>query len=254
MSKKKKRRRKHRLSKRARFYIFNIILGIIILLVISFMLIYFLCKVKKVNVTGNTITGSEVIETEVLNDKYSENAVYVLLKSKFKFLRTKDIPFVKDYKISLTDRNTVLITVEEEMLFGYIPQADGSYAYFDENGIVVEISNLAVEGVMPLSGIECEAAEVGEQLPIDSDQLNLILTLTKNLKKNDLTTGGIFFDESGNLFMVYNTVFINYGDGSELAAKVMRLPYILPKLDGMIGILHLEKFSLEETDIVFEKL
>ena len=38
-----------------------------------------------------------------------------------------------------------------------------------------------------------------------------------------------------------------------MSEKVMRLSYILPKLEGMTGTLHLEDWNTENTDIVFEK-
>ena len=38
-----------------------------------------------------------------------------------------------------------------------------------------------------------------------------------------------------------------------LEEKIMRLPHILPYLDGQTGILHLEDWTEDNTDIVFER-
>jgi len=43
------------------------------------------------------------------------------------------------------------------------------------------------------------------------------------------------------------------GTTTNLAQKTKRLPYILPYLDGKSGTLHLEDWTEENTDIVFEE-
>ncbi len=244
---KKRKRRKNKL----RFYRYNILLALIIFIIIAGVLIYTFCNVNNVDVEGNTILSADEIEEYVLNDKYSKNAVYCFLKAKVH--PTRDIPFVQSYDVRLKDRNSIVIEVEEETMLGYVAESDGSFAYFDDEGQVVEISSIQVDGVMPLQGVVTEDAKVGEVLPLESKQLDLILSLTKNLKKYDLYADGIAFNDSGDLYILIDTVLINFGDGDEIASKVMRLPHILPSLSGMAGILHLENFSLDNTDIVFEK-
>jgi len=42
------------------------------------------------------------------------------------------------------------------------------------------------------------------------------------------------------------------GSADNLTDKLMRLEYILPELTGKKGTLHLENWSNENTDIIFE--
>ena len=44
------------------------------------------------------------------------------------------------------------------------------------------------------------------------------------------------------------------GKQTDLEEKLMRLPKILPYLEGMTGILHLENWSRDNTDIVFKNV
>ena len=43
------------------------------------------------------------------------------------------------------------------------------------------------------------------------------------------------------------------GEAKYLNDKIVRLVEILPKLDGMTGVLHIEDYSEKNTDIIFEK-
>ena len=53
--------------------------------------------------------------------------------------------------------------------------------------------------------------------------------------------------------LVYDTYNISLGNRSYLEEKIERVMLILPKIEGMQGTLHLENYSSQNTDIVFEK-
>ena len=53
--------------------------------------------------------------------------------------------------------------------------------------------------------------------------------------------------------VAYGGIVINVGDKSYLEEKIMRLPHILPNIEGQSGILHLENWTPDNTDIVFER-
>ena len=107
---------------------------------------------------------------------------------------------------------------------------------------------------MLISGITVEDPKVGETLGIEEEQLEALLSMTKYIKKYDITASAIYFDEAGNLYITYgDSIQIEFGNSDYMSEKVMRLSYILPKLEGMTGTLHLEDWNTENTDIVFEK-
>ena len=56
------------------------------------------------------------------------------------------------------------------------------------------------------------------------------------------------------LFLKFHSDYnISLGSSSYLEEKLERLSYILPEIEGMQGTLHLENFSPNNTDVVFEK-
>jgi cell division protein FtsQ len=80
-----------------------------------------------------------------------------------------------------------------------------------------------------------------------------LTALLKALNKYDIPVAAGAFDEAGNLSVAYNNIWISVGDQTYLEEKIMRLPHILPQLEGQSGTLHLENWSEDNTDIVFEK-
>ena len=61
------------------------------------------------------------------------------------------------------------------------------------------------------------------------------------------------YDElSGSMTVYSGKITILVGNADNLAQKIMRLQYILPQLDGKKGTLHLENWTSETTDIIFD--
>lgn len=229
-----------------------IILFILILIAIAILLIFTLFKVKKVEVEGNKLYDSDVIEKTVLNDEYSWNSLYVFLK--YKFVDTKDIPFVDTMEISLKDPQTLHIEVYEKGIMGYlyIPSISEN-AYFDKDGIVVETSSEVIEGTPQIIGIDCEQVVLYEKLPIDASKLREILTLTQSLKRNSLIPDSITYGGANEPELAYQKVKVEMGSLELLTQKVERLAKIKPSLEGLEGTLHLENWTEETTNIVFDK-
>jgi cell division protein FtsQ len=247
-----KRPRRKKIS-RFRFYFLNIFLGVVILGIIAAIFIYAGCRIQKVSFEGNTVYAEEDLKNQILNDKYSFNSVYVYLKSVFK--PVEDIPFVESYRVKFNSPTSITIQIKQKSMMAYVMSADGeNQVYFDDDGVVQEISTLHVDGLMLISGITVEDPKKGETLGIEEEQLEALLSMTKYIKKYDITASAIYFDEAGNLYITYgDSIQIEFGNSDYMSEKVMRLSYILPKLEGMTGTLHLEDWNTENTDIVFEK-
>ena len=131
--------REERRKKRKKKNILSIILGVLIILALAAVIVVSVFKVKKVEVEGNQLYDSKVIEKAVLNDDYSWNSLYVFVK--YKFVATKKIPFIDTMEISLKNPQTLHIKVYEKGIMGYlyIPSINEN-AYFDKDGFVVELS------------------------------------------------------------------------------------------------------------------
>lgn len=219
-------------------------------------LIYFLIVkvfvVKNVKVEGNILYDEQLIKDTVLNDEYSWNSLYVLLK--YTFVDTDEVPFIEMMEVRLTNPQTLTIEVYEKGMLGYLYiSAIGENAYFDKNGLVVETSSRIIEDVPMISGIKCDEVVLYEKLPIGQRKLKQMLTLTQTLKRDGLNPDSIQYGGEHAPILKYGDISVQMGSMENLTQKVVRLNEILPKLEGMAGILHLENWTEESVNIIFEK-
>ncbi len=245
--------KEERSKKRKRKKIGKIFLVILIILAILFLLVWKVFTVKTVEVTGNELYTDEQIKGSVLNDKYSWNTLYVYFKYKLK--ETKDIPFVDTMEISMEIPHTIHIKVYEKGLIGYVKlESDSSkYVYFDKDGIVCEISNKLIEGLPQIKGVSVSKAKLSQSLPIEKSTLKSLLSLNQTLSKYGLAPGVIRCKDNGEFILKFGKVKINFGTTSDLEEKVIRLKEIYPKLKKYKGTLHMENYSDQTRDLVFEK-
>lgn len=244
----KEKRRKARKRKK----IAIALLIILLLLAAAALIVIKVFRVEKVEVEGNELYDAKVIEKAVLNDKYSWNSLYVFLK--YRFVDTKKVPFVDTMEITLKDPQTLHIKVYEKGIMGYlyISSIDEN-AYFDKDGLVVETLSKVIDGTPQIIGIACDKVVLYEKLPIGNAKLREILTLTQALKRNSLIPDSITYGVANEPLLAYGKIKVEMGSLELLTQKVERLAKIKPSLEGMDGTLHLENWTEETTNIVFDK-
>ena len=244
----KEKRRKQRFLK-------NVLIAILvfmILIVISIFVVVNVFVVKNVKVEGNELYDEQLITDTVLNDEYSWNSLYVLLK--YTFVDIENVPFIDTMEVSLADPQTLKIKVYEKGMLGYLYiAAIGENAYFDKDGFVVETSTRIIEGVPKIEGLVCDEVVLYEKLPIDNQKLRELLTLTQALKREELEPDVIHFGLKESPVLTYGNKEVWLGSIELLTQKVARIKEILPNLEGMAGILHTEDWTEESANIIFEK-
>ena len=245
--------KEERRKKKKRKNILQVILGILIVLALAVLIIFTVFKVKNVEVEGNKLYDAKVIEKAVLNDEYSWNSLYVDLK--YRFVDIGEVPFVDTMEVSLDNPHTVHIKVYEKGMLGYLYiNSIGQNAYFDKDGFVVETSTEVIDGVPKITGISCEEVVLYEKLQLEnSDILRDLLNLTQTLKKYNLLPDEIQYDSNMEPVLYYGTIQVKIGSEDNLSQKVVRLSIILPQLDGLSGTLHLETWTPETTDIIWDR-
>ena len=155
---------------------------------------------------------------------------------------------------SLKDPQTLHIKVYEKGIMGYLYLSSiNKNVYFDKDGIVTELSDRVIEDTPQILGIDCKKVVQYEKLPIGSKRLKQLLTLTQALKRNDLIPDSITYGVENEPVLTYGTVKVSMGSLEFLTQKVERLAKIKPQLQGMEGTLHLENWTEETTNIVFDK-
>lgn len=227
--------------------------SLVLLVAISVLVIWKVFTVETVNVEGNEHYSDEQIQKFVLSDEYSWNSLYVVLK--YCFLETKEIPFVDTMEVSLTNPHTLKVHVYEKGILGYLYIASiDQNAYFDKDGFVVETSKEMIEGIPQVEGLNCDKVVLYEKLPLkDEGILKSLLAASQALKKNEVVPDKIQFAENGDITLTYGGVEVLLGSSDNLTKKILRLPYILPQLSGMTGTLHVENWTENTTDIVFNR-
>lgn len=242
------RRRKKR--RKVKLIIFLILL---LLAATAVLVVWKVFVVKSVVVEGNELYSSEQIEQLVLNDEYSWNSLYVDLK--YRFLDVGDVPFVDTMEISLDNPQTVRVSVYEKGILGsfYIGEI-GQNAYFDKDGFVVETSAEDIPGVPKITGVTCNQVVLYEKLPLEDDGLlRNLLSLTQTLKKYNLLPKEVNYNANRQPVLYYDGIEVVVGSEAYLSQKVVRLSAILPQLSGLSGTLHLESWTPDTTDIVFDR-
>lgn len=245
---KEERRRKKR--RKIGLYI---LLILILLIAVGVFIVMNVFTVENVAVEGNELYSSTQIENMVLNDEYSWNSLYVDLK--YRFMDIGEVPFVDTMEVSLDNPHTVHIKVYEKGMLGYLYiNSIGQNAYFDKDGFVVETSTEVIDGVPKITGISCEEVVLYEKLQLEnSDILRDLLNLTQTLKKYNLLPDEIQYDSNMEPVLYYGTIQVKIGSEDNLSQKVVRLSIILPQLDGLSGTLHLETWTPETTDIIWDR-
>lgn len=233
----------------------RLIIALILLLILAALalIVWQVYRVKEVIVEGNEHYSKEQIEKFVLDDEYSWNSLYVYLK--YRFMEMEQVPFVDTMEISLEDPKTLKIYVYEKETIGYlyISSIDQN-AFFDKDGFVVETSKEMIEGIPRVEGLNCDKVVLYEKLPIkDKDILRSLLSASQSLKKNGVVPDEIWFEENGNLNLIYGDIKVLLGGGDKLTNKILRLSYILPQLEGKKGVLHVENWTENTTDIIFDQ-
>ena len=245
-------RDKRRKRKRRKHFLLGFLI-FLLLLALAVLIIFKVFTVQNVEVEGNKLYEDKQIQEWVLNDDYSWNSLYVYLK--YRFTKTKEVPFIDTMEVSLKSPHTLAIKVYEKGLLGYLyMDSVGQNVYFDKDGFVVETSSDVIEGVPRINGLSCKDIILYEKLKLDDKKaLKILLSLTQTLKKYKLVPDSIEYVSSEDLELSYGQILVKVGSTDYLTEKVKRLEKIMPSLDGLAGTLHLEDWTPDTTDITFQK-
>ncbi len=251
----REQRREVRRRRRRRRRVLLLILLLAMLSGIGYLLVTRVYTVETISVEGNELYSDERIRELVTSGEYSWSTLYVYLK--YRFFNTEKLPFVDSLEVAidLARPHELTVNVYEKGILGYlyISSIDQN-AYFDKDGFVVETSQDVIKGVPRIDGLECDSVVLYEKLPLENDAaLKDLLSLTQLLQKYGIESESIRYDEAAGAMTVESGgIKIEAGSADNLAQKIMRLQYILPQLSGEKGTLHLENWTNETKDIIFD--
>lgn len=241
-------------GKKKNWGIIRLLILLVILVILVLGLVSYKCfTIEKVEVEGSELYPKETIQKWILNDDYSWNTLYVFLK--YRFEEAEEMTFLQEPVITMKDAHTLHIQVKDKEMMGYLyVPAVGQNAYFDKEGTVIETSSEKIEGMMEITGLDCEKVTLHKKIPIkNKSMLKSLITLTQGLNKYKMMPKTIRYDEYSNIVLEYGKVSINFGNTQNLTEKMETLSVIFPQIEDLSGTLHMENWSKDNTDVPFEK-
>ena len=228
-----------------------IVIGIVsLLLIFSVLLAAGIFRVDEVEVTGNSYYTEEKITELVMGD--TKNSLYLM--AQYGYLGGKEIPFVDSVEVSLVSPDHIKIRVYEKTLIGYVKYM-GANLYFDKDGTVVESSSDVLPGVPCIKGLKFDTLTLYQPLNVkNEDVFDILLSMTQMMKKYELNPDAITLKNDGTeIVLTFENVRINLGTGTHMDEKAARIKTLLPDLENKAGVLHMEEYTNESTNISFIK-
>lgn len=220
-------------------------------ILLIFVLVFFLgFRVTGVQVEGNSFYTDDQIKNMILDVPMAKNSILAGFIDTEK--STKDEAMIDSITVSRVNRNTLLLQVKEKQMIGYI-EFQGQCVNFDRQGIVQIITEEPLENIPKIEGIDVKEAVQGERLSgINTTKLNTILSVGKMLEKMEEKPDRLVFNDLNQLVLYYGTIEVRLGDDENMDEKINRLVGILPELEGMSGILHMENTTEDSESVVFD--
>jgi len=207
--------------------------------------------VTNVLVEGNEHYTDDEIRDMIVDGKYGNSTLYLYLKYRNKAV--KDIPFIETMEVELLSADTIKVNVYEKAIAGYV-EFLGRYMYFDKDGIVIESSTKQIAGIPYVTGLDFNHVILHEKLPVDDTTIfKLILNITQLLTKYGVSIDKIYFDSAKDITLYHGEIKIYLGTSDSIDEKINKLQYLLPKIEGMSGTLHMENYYSDNTAFPFQK-
>ncbi|WP_242839336.1 cell division protein FtsQ/DivIB [Oribacterium sp. P6A1] len=198
-------------------------------------------RIKNFKVIGNTRYSSEEVVDLIFSDRWDTNSFYCFVKDSTQ--EHKQVPFIQRYDIDWESPLSVVITVYEKNIVGYVDYMS-SHMYFDKDGIVVESTGDKLEGIPMITGLSFGSIVLYKELPVQNPLIfRDILNLTGALSDNGIKCNEIAYDNLLNARLYIDDIEVYLGGNENMEMKIFTLKDILPKLNGLKGELNLSVYS-----------
>lgn len=230
----------------------RIVTEIIVIGILVFLIVFCVgFRVTKVEVKGNQFYSDEEIKKMVLDVPAAKNT---LLAERFINTeeKTKEEALIERITIKRKKWNTLVLQVREKQMIGYF-SLNGQCLNFDRQGVIQIITEEPIENVPLIDGLNVKEAKQGEKIKgINKKRLNTILSVGKMLEKTEQKPDRLVFNALKQLVLYYGSIEVNMGSDENMDEKMNRLIGILPQLEGMEGVLHLENVTEDTASVVFD--
>lgn len=225
---------------------------LLVLLAGLFLFLFSWFHIDTVEVTGCSYYSEQEITDMVLTTPLDYNSLYLYLK--YKFVGAKELPFIQKFTITRKSRKEVQIQVYEKALAGCVKYMN-QYIYFDKDGIVLECSEKALEGLPCVTGIDYQGFTLYEKLQVAEEGVfEKILDLSHLLEEYEIPLNRIHFAKDGTVMLETGGIKVYLGERQFYDEQVAALAEILPTAveEELKGKIYMENYAPGQ-DIIFHR-
>ena len=156
-------KRLHKKSKR--------ILSIVLLLGVVITIFCVYNRIDTINVKGCQYYSEEEIEKNLLTGVEGKNSILLYLKARY--IGLKELPYIEKVTVRRENNHVVTIRVYEKSLIACVKYMS-QYLYFDKDGVILNTSEEAMEGIPIISGLTFSGFKIYETLEVEEKSIFLI--------------------------------------------------------------------------------
>lgn len=212
-------------------FLLAVLIVVFFLLVIA-ALISPVFEIEEVQIVGNSQLSNEQIFELGEIDCVGKNIFTYPSSSVTSRLKTSN--YIKSAKITKKLPSTLLITIEERRVRGYVPYM-GSYLYIDLDGRVIDIRDDMLSSHPIVLGLKFDSFTLGEVLSVTNDySLSYVVQISKLLDAYDLDDVVVKLDVSNpdDIHLYINKIDVLFGTIDDSHTKIATLNEILKQLDS----------------------
>lgn len=154
--------------------------------------------------------------------------------------------YIYSADISFRFPDTMVITIDENRIYGYIPYL-GSYLYIDREGRVIDIKSETDEKLPVIEGLKFGYFTQGEIIPVEnSEAFDAALIISKAMLKYDMLDKKISINvaDSDNIYAYIDNIKVLLGDTARMEEKIKTMSEAVAEIpDGDRGTLDLRDLS-----------
>ena len=225
--------------------IFAVIIGIAAAVVLG------VFRIQSIDIKGNERYASEQIRDDLIYDFKTRNTLFFSWKYRSKG-PADDAPYLASVQATMLTPTSIRLDVAENQLVGRV-QYQEKNVYYDNTGVVQEISDTVYEGIPLVTGIEIEEPQLYQKLTMDNTStLRTMLNIAQLLIQSNLIPDSVKFSDNGNMRMRLGSATVKLGQDEYLEEKIANLVTIYPQIAGQEGTLNMEGFTGKNEAITFK--
>ncbi len=226
---------------RRRFGIYAcfVMLLAIAILCMGFWLLFY---IQKIEVKGNVYSDQEEVVAWMIDDEWSYNSVYTLIK--WRFLECELPKNIEKISVVMMNPWSLVVNVTDKEPVGGIA-VDDYYMYCDAYGLVILQTDTLLEDIPLINGMEISDATLYEELEVgDVDIFSSVLEVMKIVEVQGLTPDEISYqsEDGEGVILIYGEITVLLGT-ENFDERIAQVEPMLQELIGEAGVLHLENYT-----------